>query len=244
MINNITYWDSAMKLNDLDNQNTAIKALKANFDYKFDTSNLSYAQTKTMLTKVNNLIKEAKLSQEFYKNQNDPNYLKLVFMTQALTEHYKNFKTATIVVENQEVEKSQVILAAQDMINSVQKMIEEVNDMLVKELPALTDSIQSEIGVNESGSFNSAASEALTSLNQCLSQSKQTLQGAMNQLTGQGNPEMFDSPSDGGEEIAVTDIGAAAGPDGEEVAGSELDAELPAEEPDLPLAGGVGREKR
>ena len=238
-----------MKLHDLDKNNTALKALKANFDFSFDPSKLNRAETKHMLTKVNGLIKEAKSKPNFYKNQKDSSYMKLVFMSQALTEHFNNTKVAKIIVENQEVEKSQVILAAQDMINSLQKMIEEVNDMLVKELPALTDSIQSEIGPNESGAFNQAASEALTSLNQCLSQSKQTLQGAMNTMTGQGTDAAALGAPTGGEEMAVTDVAAQAAPGGgEEIAGAEMDAEVapevPAEEPEALPAGGVGREKR
>lgn len=236
-----------MKLHDLDKNNTALKALKANFDFSFNPSKLSRAETKTMLTKVNGLIKEAKSKPNFYKNQKDSSYMKLVFMSQALTEHFNNTKVARIVVENQEVEKSQVILAAQDMINSVQKMIEEVNDMLVKELPALTDSIQSEIGPSESASFNQSATEALTTLNQTLSTSKQSLQAAMNSITGQGDPAALGAPA-GGEEMAVTDIATQATPGGEEVAGAEMGAEVapeaPAEEPEALPAGGVGREKR
>jgi hypothetical protein len=233
-----------MKLNDLDKQNTAQKALKANFDYNFDTSKLDRNQTHAMLARVTGLIKEAKSSPNFYKNQNESSFLKLIFLAQALTEHYKTTKPVKIVVENQEVEKSQVILAAQDMIDSLQKMIEEVNDMLVKELPALTDSIQSEIGVNESSSFNQAASDALTSLNQCLSQSKQALQGAMNAMTGQGDMSALGAPPAGGEEMAVTDIATTPTPGGEEMVGAEVDAELPGEEPDVEPTGGVGREKR
>lgn len=233
-----------MKLTELDKQNTAASALKANFDYSFDASKLNRSQTLTMLTKVNGLIKEAKSNPDFYKNQTSPSYMKLVFMSQALTEHYNSTKAARIVVENEEVEKSQVILAAQDMINSVQKMIEEVNDMLVKELPALTDSIQSEIGVNESATFNQAANEALTSLNQCLSQSKATLQSAMNQMTGVGSPEALGAAPAGGEEIAVTDIGATDVGGDEMVGAEELTAELPPEEPESVPTGSVGREKR
>lgn len=235
-----------MKLNDLNRNNTAVKALKENFDVSFDPSKLTQHQTKAMLTKIVNLIKEAKSSPNFYQNQNKPSYMKLIFMAQALKEHYKNTaKTTRIVVENEEVEKSQVILAAQDMINNVQKMIEEVNDMLVKELPALTDSIQSEIGVNESGMFNQAASEALTSLNQTLSQSKQLMQDAMNKMTGVAGSGMFDAGTSGGEEMAVTDIAASTGPAGTEIAGAEeIVPELPAEEPEMAPAGGVGREKR
>lgn len=237
-----------MKLNELGPTKTAVKALKENFDYSFDPKNLDRVQTTTMLTKVNKLIKEAKMHPDFYTNQRDAAYMKLVFMSQALAEHYKTLKPARIVVENQEVEKSEVILAAQDMIDSIQKMIEEVNDMLVKELPALTDSIQSEIGPNESATFNQAASEALTSLNQCLSQSKQTLQGAMNSMTGQGvDPNAFGGAPAGGEEVAVTDIAAKAGPGSDQVVGAEVTApapEMPAEEPSVEPASGVGRAKR
>lgn len=237
-----------MKLNELDRTNTAQAALKANFDVAFDASKLDRVQTQNMLSKVTGLIKEAKSRPDFYKNQTHPSYLKLVFMNQALTEHYNNFKSARIVVENEQVEKSQVILAAQDMIDSIQKMIEEVNDMLVKELPALTDSIQSEIGVTESQSFNQSASQALTTLNQTLSQSKQGLQDALNQMTGVAGAEAFGAAPTGGEEMAVTDVAATSGPGGEEVVGAEMDAELPAElpaeEPEAEPTGGVGREKR
>ena len=203
-----------MRLNDLDTKNTAVKALKENFDVSINTSKLSRSQAKTMLDKVNKLIKEAKARPDFYNNQTSPTYMKLVFMSQALSEHYNTTREAKIVVENTEVEKSQVILAAQDMVDSLQKMVEEVNDMLVKELPALTDSIQSEIGVNEASAFNQAASEALTTLNQTLSQSKQTLQGAMNQMTGQGDMAALGASPTGGEEMAVTDVAATSTPGG------------------------------
>jgi len=231
-----------MKMNDLTSKNVAVKALRANFDYNFDPSNLSYGQTLSMMTRINGLIKEARMMPNYYAAQNDPSYMKLVFMSQALLEHFKTLKPSRILVENAEVEKSQVILAAQDMVDQLQKMLEETNNMLVKELPALTDSIQSEIGANESQTFNQAASEALTALNQCLSQSKQMLQGAMNAMTGQGDMSALGAPS-GGEEVAVTDIAAKQEPDGELI-GAEVAAEVPAEEPEAAPVGGVGREKR
>lgn len=243
-----------MKLNDFDTKHVAVKALKENFDVNLDISRLTRAQTKTMLERVYGLIKEAKARPDFYKNQQEPSFMRLVFMSQALTEHYQSTKEAKIVIENQEVEKSQVILAAQDMINNLQKMIEEVNDMLVKELPALTDSIQSEIGVNEASSFNQAASESLTTLNQTLSQSKQSLQGAMNAMTGQGDMAALGAPPSGGEEMAVTDIATQPAPGGGEetmdmtatadMPIGDAGAGMPEEEPEQGPEGGVGREKR
>lgn len=230
-----------MKLLDLETNNAATKALKANFDFEFDPSTLNPYKAKSMLHKVKSLMKEAKSHSSYYDNQKNPTYMKLVFMEQALSNHLLSIKEPDIIFENEEVEKSQVILAAQDMVDSLQKMIEEVNDMLVKELPALTDSIQSEIGVNESQTFNSSATEALTSLNSTLGQSKASLQNALNGLTGVGVPGAFGAPAAGGGEMPVTDIGDQGNVEAPSL-GSELD--LPAEEPELPPVGKVGRSKR
>lgn len=234
-----------MKLNDLNRKNVANSALKENFDFSFNTSKLDRAKTRDMLGKVSTLIKEAQSNSDFYNHQTSPAYLKLVFMHQALTEHFNSLKAPKIVVENEEVQKSEVILAAQDMLNSIQKMIEEVNDMLVKELPALTDSIQSEIGVNESQAYNQAASGALTQLNQTLSQTRIALADALNQLTNLEGGD-FSAPTSGGD-MAVTDIGAQAG--GAPTAGPEMPADMSADIPAAPeepeeLGGAVGRAKR
>jgi len=234
-----------MKLIDLDRKNMANSALKETFEFSFNTTKLDRKATQTMLSKVNNLIKEARDQKDFYTKQTSPSYLKLVFMQQALNEHLSSIKAPRIVVENEEVQKSEVILAAQDMLDSIQKMIEEVNDMLVKELPALTDSIQSQIGVNESTSFNGAASEALTTLNQALSQSKTSMQNAMNQLTGVGDPSMLGAPATGGGEMPVTDIGAGQAPAGDMAMAPDMPADMPpVEEPEDKPEGSVGRSKR
>jgi hypothetical protein len=233
-----------MKLNDLETKNVAVKALKESFSMNFDVSSLDRSKTRAMLSKIKGLISESKRSPEFHKAQNNPAYLKLVFMEQALSQHMKVAKAPRIVFENEEVEKSQVILAAQDMIDSVQKMYEDVNDMLVKELPALVDSIQSEIGANESESFNQTAGEALTQLNGALQQAQTSLKSALGGLTGQGGADAFAAPVDdmGGQEEIDVDL--------------DIDAEMPAEEPGAELppipdlddeeeaVGMVGRAKR
>jgi hypothetical protein len=235
-----------MKLNELGYADTAVKALKSNFDFNLDVTRLDRAQTFNFLTKINNALKEAKMKPDFVKSQTNENYLKMTFIAQALNEHYKSFKKTRIVVENKAVEDAQNTLAAQDMVDSIQKMIEEVNDMLVKELPALTDSLLSEMGPEASGQFNQLANESLTSLNQALSQSKQGLQQAMNAIIP-GNEAGFDA-SAGGDEMAVTDI-AVKSPEGDvnammgaEVGGAPDD--VPVEEPEAEMTTGVGRDKR
>jgi hypothetical protein len=239
-----------MKLNDLENKNVALKALKENFALDFDVSRLDGPRTRAMLKKIANLIHETKKSPKFYRTQHNPSYMKMLFMEEALTQHLMTIKPARIVLENEEVEKSQVILAAQDMVDSVQKMYEEVNDMLVKELPALADSIQSEIGVNESTEFNTQVSGALSTLNTSLLDAKNALQAALGGITGQAGPE-FGADSSGAEGAADVDAAAASDAAAEPEAGAELppapegEAELPPapEEPE-PKTGNVGRTKR
>lgn len=186
-----------MKLNDFDKKNPAKTALKENFNYNFDASRLNKSATQVMLKKISTALREAKTDPNFNRSyQKNPSYLKLVFMEQALKRHQaelnRGFKRSRIVVENVEVEKSQVILAAQDMVNNLQKMVEQVNDMMVKELPAMITSIENEIGVSQSQEFNTAASQALAPVNQALMQSTEQMRNALNILTGQeGAPADF-----------------------------------------------------
>jgi hypothetical protein len=231
-----------MKLTDFDNKPVASaqRALKEHYGTSIDVSRMSYAQVRNMLSKVRGLMSESKASNKFYESTGNSSYMK-----QALSKQFAYLSTQRprIVVENEEVEKSQTILAAQDMVDSIQKMVEQVSDMIVKELPALVDSVQSEIGVNESSSFSQQATEALTSLQAALTQSQATMKEAVNGITGQGGAEAFD---------AGADMGADMGMGGDEFADIDATEELPdggEEEIDMDIEepedlGSVGRAKR
>lgn len=234
-----------MRLEQFDRQDTAVKALKNNFDFDLDVSKLNKIQTRKMLVQFMNVIEESK-KKASHDSHNNASYLKALMIAEALTQHYKSFTNSTIIVENTEVEKSEVILAAQDLVDQVQKMVEQCNNMLVKELPAITDSIQSEIGVNESNTYSQAASGALTQLNQTLSQTRAALNEALNALTGQGAGGDFAPGGEGGAEMAVTDVAAGAAPAGGEMPAAEPEAAPaePAAEPAEEPAGAVGRAKR
>ena len=241
-----------MKLTEFDNKkiSTAKQALNEHYSLPFNTKRMTVTETKSMLSKVRGLINETKSSTEFYQSQTSPSYMKLVFMEQALADHFSYLQSlpkTRIVVENEEVEKSQVVLAAQDMVDQIQKMVEEVSDMLVKELPALTSGVQSEIGVNESETFNQQVTEALTSVQAALTQSKGTMQSALNGITGQGgdmmNPADDAFGDDSGDMSADMDMSADLAGDGEEdfSVDDDISVEEPAEE--VPVAG-AGRVKR
>lgn len=238
-----------MKLNELNNNRRSYSArvLKEQYEMPFNVDNMSMSSTRTMLTKVRGLMNETKQTPDYHNSQSSSSYMKLVFMEQALADHYNELRSqpqSRIVTENEEVEKSQVVLAAQDMVDQVQKMLEDVGQMQVKELPALVSSIESEIGVNESQTYNDQVSGQLDTLSASLKEASTALKNALNGLTGQAVDAAFDAGADLGAEAGM-DAGLDAGMDAEMDMGDE-ESEIPAptEEPDMPPSGGVGRAKR
>lgn len=226
----------------------AKKALKENFNQELNFDKLSLTTTRAMLTKVRTLMKESKASTAAFRSEQDPAYLKLMFMEQALKSHYAELKTlpqynSRVVVESEGVESAQVVLAAKDMVDSVQKMIEDISDMLVKELPAVVDSVNSEIGTDAGEQFNGQATEALSQLGAALQSAKVGLQSALNIVTSGGaQPDAF-----GGDLGAAPEMGAEPGMGGEEDLGADMGDEVTGfEEPEEEMGAGpsIGRGKR
>lgn len=89
-----------------------------------------------------------------------------------------------------EIQQAQVVLAAQDMVDRIQKMLEEVTSMQFKDLPALADQVKNEVGMVQSQQFNSEATTALAGLVQNLQSSKQQMEQALGVVTGQESAEL------------------------------------------------------
>jgi cysteinyl-tRNA synthetase len=216
-----------MKLTDLNKSqgSTAKKALKEHFNTELNFSRLSLNETSSKLKKIQNLISEMKLSKAAHTTERNAKFMKLVFMEQALSEHKSVLQKnrGKFIIENQEVERSQVLLAAQDMVDSLQKMVEDISDMLVKELPAVSDRASSEIGEMEGQQFTQQASEGLGALQAALIQAKASMQAAVGSLTGKGQQP-----------------GAAFAPDTQ--AGAMPGADMAGGEPEA--ANPLGREAR
>lgn len=205
-----------MNLRELnENKKTTIvkRALKETYNMNIDFDGLSLSQTRKMLSKVKGLLSESRSNKS--SNQNSSAYLKLVMMEQALQDHLKDIKQGgyRIVVENEEVEKSQVILAAQDMIDTIQKMLETVSKMNVEELFAVVDGIRNEFGANEADQFNESVGNTLKTLQDAIANARNGLTQSLGALTGEGGGEMPGMQAPSGEEMP---------PLGGEMGGEEL----------------------
>ena len=227
-----------MKLTELNNNRRtySTRVLQEQYEMPFNVEKMSMSSTRTMLAKVRGLMTESKQSPDYHSSQSSGSYMKLVFMEQALSDHYNELRSLPqprIMVENEEVEKSQVVLA-------VQKMLEDVGQMQVKELPALVSSIESEIGVNESQTYNDEVSGQLDTLSASLKETSSALKNALNGLTGQAVDAAFDAGAEVGMDTDMDDTDLSMG-DEEPTMSAEIP---PIEEPEFPPTGGVGRAKR
>jgi len=166
--------------------------------------------------------------QDLQKQMNNP--------TMAMGESSKSSRQR---LKESEVQQAQVVLAAQDMVDEVQKMSEQVSAMQFKDLPALVDQIKNQVGVDQATQFNGDASAALSGLLQNLQGARQQLDQALGVVTGQA-PVVPGEPG-----IEQPDMGMDAGlagpqPD-EEITDTEIDIDEPEGEAG---ATTLGRERR
>jgi len=157
--------------------------------------------------------------------------------------------------EASEVQQAQVVLASKDMVDQVQKMLEQVTAIQFKDLPALVDQINSEVGQAQGQQFNNDATAALSGLTQNLQGAKQQLEAALGVVTGQGAPaDMGVGMAAGGADLgAGNELGAAAdlagaaddlGAAGADLDAAAADAGADLEEPEEAPKVGLGRGRR
>ena len=231
-----------MKLQDLaqpqQSKQTA-KVFESYFGKNIAFDRMTRNQANNMLGRVRNLLGEHRRQPAFHQSEQNPAYMQLVVMEQGLTSRLKELR------EGSEVQQAQVVLAAQDMVDKMQKMLEEITAIQFKDLPALVDSIKNEVGQQQATQFNADATAALSGLVQNLQGGKQQMEAALGVVTGQAaapmDAGMGADLGAGGEAGAAADLAAAgddlsAGADDLDAAAAEAGADL--EEP----AGAEGSE--
>lgn len=185
-------------------------------------------------------IKDPKLSAALKKTAAgqslNPDEQKMVAgaaMMQAKESRYRRGRR----LNESEVQQAQVVMAAQDMVDRMQKMLEDTTEMQFKELPSLVDSIKNQVGMDQAAQFNTDAQSALSGLVQNLQAAKQQLETALGVVTGQapsmppgGAPAQGMAPADDLEAGAEADadlddldsIAADAGADLDQPSGPDL----------------------
>lgn len=277
------------------------KVFESYFGSNIEFDRLTSRQTQHLLQRVQGLLREHRSGSARYQSQQNPGYLKLVMMEQALTTRMaeeaipvapvagaapgaKPAQPSTVQVKDpklaaalkkstagqqlnpeeqklvagaammqaesrlrrvmtrlneSEVQQAQVVLAAQDMVDKMQGMLEDVTELQFKELPALVDSIKNQVGIDQATQFNTDATTALAGLVQNLQGTKAALDQALGVVTGQA------PAPDAGMASAPGAVDPAAGmaPPAPEM-GGEMPPEMPAEPEAAAGGAGLGRARR
>jgi hypothetical protein len=244
-----------MKLNELAAQRPSkqiAKVFESYFGNKIKFDKLTRGQTRQMLTRVTGLVNEHRSTPAFHVSERNQAYLSLVIMEQGLTQRLRDLEAAQYArrerqLHESEVQQAQVVLAAQDMVDSVQGMLEDVSEMQFKELPALVDSIRNQVGTAQADQFNTDANAALQTMLQSLQGAKSQLEQALSVVTGQaeggGIPAMPGAdgelpPPGAGDELGGDMGGEIPPPEGD----VDLDIDADIEEPTV--GAGLGRKRR
>jgi hypothetical protein len=140
-----------------------------------------------------------------------------------------------------EVSNAEVLLAAKDMVDSVQDTIEKVGKMQNEQLPQLLDSIRDQIGSEQADAFKNAVGETLNTLMTQLQAAREGVDTGVRVLSG----EQVDNPMDLG---GAPDMGADLGGVDVGLPPSDLDQEesdgFAATDAAVGGAEELGREKR
>lgn len=241
-----------MKLNELAAQRPSkqiAKVFESYFGNKIKFDKLTRGQTRQMLTRVSGLVNEHRSTPAFHVSERNQAYMSLVIMEQGLAQRLRELEIAnqsrqTRQLRESEVQQAQVVLAAQDMVDSVQGMLEDVSEMQFKELPALVDSIRNQVGTAQADQFNNDANSALQTMLQSLQGAKAQLEQALAVVTGQaqggGMPGLDGElpPPGAGDELGGDMGGEIPPPEGDVNVDIDADIEEPA--PGV----GLGRKRR
>jgi len=99
-----------------------------------------------------------------------------------------------------DIEQAQVVLAAKDLVDRVQKMIEDVSEVQYKELPALVDQTRTDLGTSEAEALQKNIGPALDTIMQTLQSSKEEMNTGLSALTGE---DVMSVPGDDEADIDV-----------------------------------------
>lgn len=213
------------------------RIMESRFGFTIDYSRLSMSKAQRLSKNINESIVRIRKSYGIHTAEKNPKYMELLLVREALNK----WITQNRQLNESKMGESEAILAAKDMVDSIQDMLEKVSKMQVEQMPALIDTIREQIGNDQADQFKNTVGGLLTSMVDQLTQAREQADGAARSLAGEQAAPAMAMPGAPGAEVAA--------PAAEPLGGM---GEVPTAEPDQfaatdAAAGGteaLGREKR
>lgn len=204
-----------MKLTDMaaQSKHKAInKVTESRFGFKIDYDAMTPAKARTIMSTITETVSRVRRSSAIHSAERNPKYLEMLMVYEGL----QNWMDTRQLNEG-EMGQAETILAAKDMVDTCQDMIEKIGKMQNEQLPALLDSIRDQIGSAQADQYKATVGATLSTLSQQLGQARESLDQGARGLTGEATPQPMGMP--GGDPMGAgmaPGAGADAGMPGEE----------------------------
>lgn len=176
------------------------KLLETRFGFEINYNKLSLSKAMRLSTALNENLNKIRRSYGAHVAEKNPKYMEMLLVKESLNDWISHQE---FLIEG-ELETAEVVLAAKDMVDSVQDMITDASKMQNEELPPLLDSIRDQVGTAEADAFESTVTSALQGLMEALKAARDALDsgarvlaGEQQPMTGQGGAGGMGAPSAG-----------------------------------------------
>ena len=215
------------------------KVMESRFGVKIDYDNLNFPKAYVLAQGLTENLEKIKHSHGVHVAEKNPKYMELLMVREGL--HRWMIENKQQLIMESEMGKSQAILAAKDMVDSIQDMLEDVSKMQNEQMPALLDTIRDQIGMEQADQFKASIGALLANMVEQLGSARETADQAARALAGEQVSQPMGmggmgAPAGGG-------IPGALSPDGTEI-GSDMDADSFAATDAAAGPNEIGREKR
>ncbi len=224
------------------------KVMESRFGITIDYANLNFKKAYVLAKGLTESLNQIKHSHGVHIAEKNPKYMELLMVREGL--HRWMVENKQQLIMESEMGKSQAILAAKDMVDSIQDMLEDVSKMQNEQMPALLDTIRDQIGMEQAEQFKTSVGTLLASMVDQLSTARETADQAARLLAGEqiAQPMGMGGGMDGGMGGGM-DGGMGGGMDGGMPSGAEMGSDLDTDEfaaTDAAVGGAeaLGREKR
>lgn len=191
------------------------KVMESRFGFSIDYDNLTFAKAERLSKAIGENIQNIKKSYGVHNTEKNPKYMELMLVKEGLD----RWMSSEQGLFESEMGKSEAVLAAKDITDSIQDMLEKVSKMQNEQLPALVDTIRDQISADHAEQFKTAIRPVLDSLYQALTSGRDTADNASRTLAG----EQVSGGDMGGLGAPEGDMGAAPELGGDEFGGEESD---------------------
>lgn len=199
--------------------NKIVQALSENYDYELDFDGMTADKATRM---------KANAAKRIAESTDVNRRVKLGLIAESLDlwmqANVQSELTAMVAeaMDDESVDEAKVIIAAQEINDKIQSMIEDAAKMQVQDMLPIVDAMKSEIGTAEAEAFASQADAALSGLVDSLKSAKDEYSNAIQ--AAQGNAVAPDMAMDPEMDAGLDDIDMGM----DDEMGGEMDPELDA----------------